>query len=368
MATYLGRTWTKSELLQFLGDSQQIAGAVPFVLSDGKAEGVKGIRVDTGGGLSFTVLPGRGMDIAGASYRGLALNLLTGTGITSPAYYEEPGLNWLRGFFAGLLTTCGITNAGAAGPDQGRPFGLHGRVSNSGAEDLAIDQEWEGDEYLIRVKGRVREAMALIGENMTLTRRIETRLGAKGFSLYDAIENRGFDAQPLMLLYHFNFGFPLLGPNARVVGPIRGIEPRDEQARVDRGVEEALSFSAPIPNYPEKVFFLDLAADKDEWTFVGLVNRDLGGGTPLGIVMRFNRRELPTFTEWKNPARGFYVLGLEPGTMVPLGRGVLRERGQLPMLAGQSRYTLRIEFQVLDTMAELEALEREADALRGGKR
>jgi hypothetical protein len=368
MATYLGRTWTKDELLSFIGDPQQIAGATPFVLADGKADGVKGVRVDTGGGLEFTVLPGRGMDIAGASYRGLALNLLSGTGITSPAYYEEPGLNWLRSFFAGLLTTCGITSAGAPSVDQGRSFGLHGRVSNAGAEDLGIDQEWEGDEYLIRVKGRMREAMALAGENMVLTRRLETRLGAKGFSLYDVVENRGFTEQPLMLLYHFNFGFPLLGPNARVVAPIRGVEPRDEQARAGKGVEEALQVPRPVPDYREKVFFLDLAADPEGRSFVGLLNRDLGDGTPLGIALRFNRRQLPAFTEWKNPGRGFYVLGLEPGTMVPLGRGPLRERGQLPMLAGQSSYSVRIDFQVLDSPAEMQALEREAGALRGEKR
>jgi len=367
VATYLGRNWTKQELLSIIGDPAQIAGATPFVLADGKSEGVKGIRVDTGGGLAFTVLPGRGMDIAEASFRGRALGFLSGTGITSPAYYEEPGINWLRGFFAGFLTTCGITNAGAPGPDQGRQFGLHGRVSNAGAEDLAIDQEWQDDEYLIRVKGRVREVQALVGENMVLTRRLETRLGAKGFSLHDVIENRGFDEQPLMLLYHCNFGFPLLGPGARVVGPIRGIQARDEQARADRGVEEALIFPAPIPNYQEKVFFLDLAADRQDRTFVGLLNPDVGDGTPLAIVMRFSRRELPTFTEWKNPARGFYVLGLEPGTIVPLGRGALRERGELPTLAGQSSYSLKIDFQVLDTMEEMQALEREAAALREGK-
>jgi hypothetical protein len=69
MAKYLGKNWKKAELLAFIGDPAQVAGATPFVLSDGKAEGVKGIRVDTGGGLAFTVLPGRGMDIAEASFR-----------------------------------------------------------------------------------------------------------------------------------------------------------------------------------------------------------------------------------------------------------------------------------------------------------
>ena len=282
MASYLGRNWKKEELLSLIGDPSQVAGATPFVLADGKAEGVKGVRVDTGGGLSFTVLPGRGMDIAEASFRGRALSFLSGTGITSPAYYDEPGDSWLRGFFAGFLTTCGITNAGHPTVDQGRPFGLHGRVSNAGAEDLAIDQEWQGEEYLIRVKGRVREVQALAGENMTLTRKLETRLGAKGFSLHDVVENRGFAEQPLLLLYHCNFGFPLLGPRARVVGPIRGVVPRDEQARAERGVEEALVFPAPIPDYQEKVFFLELAADRQERTFVGLLNPDVGRRNAVG--------------------------------------------------------------------------------------
>jgi len=45
------------------------------------------------------------------------------------------------------------------------------------------------------------------------------------------------------------------------------------------------------------------------------------GREPASGENRRPRLELPAFTEWKNPARGFYVLGLEPGTVVPLGRG-----------------------------------------------
>jgi hypothetical protein len=205
-----------------------------------------------------------------------------------------------------------------------------------------------------------------VGENMTLTRRIETRLGAKSFTVHDVIENRGFDAQPLLLLYHLNFGFPLLGPGARVVGPIRRIEPRDEQARRDRGVEEALSFPEPVPGYQEKVFFHTLAADRDGGTSIALLNRDIGDGTPLGVVLRFNLNELPAFTQWKMPHRGFYVLGLEPGNVVPLGRGVLRERGELPMLAGQARHQLTIGLEVVDNLEEMNRLEQEAGKLARG--
>ena len=208
----------------------------------------------------FTVLPGRGMDIAHASYRGKTLSFISGTGITSPAYYEEPGSAWLRTFYAGLLTTCGITNCGVPSVDQGVAFGQHGRVANAAAEDLCVEQDWQGDEYEIRVAGTLRETTAM-AENMGLRRSIETRLGAKGFRLRDTITNRGFEPQPLMMLYHFNYGFPLLSASSRVVGPITGTQPRDEEARKDRGVEECLRFPEPVQGYSEKVFFHTLAAD-----------------------------------------------------------------------------------------------------------
>jgi hypothetical protein len=119
MAWYAGRNWTREELVSRVGDPLQIAGARGSVLTDGKADGVRAFEVSTGSGLVFTVLPGRGMDIPFASYRGKAIGFFSATGITSPAYYEEPGLEWRRSFYAGLLTTCGIANAGAptrAGP------------------------------------------------------------------------------------------------------------------------------------------------------------------------------------------------------------------------------------------------------------
>jgi hypothetical protein len=362
MAEYLGRIWKKQELISMIGDPQQIAGITRSTLDDGKAAGVQILQVNTGGGLHFTVLPGRGMDIAGAYFQGRALGFLSPTGITSPAYYDEPGLAWLRGFYGGLLTTCGITNAGAPSTDRGKPFGLHGRISNAVAEDVSVDQEWDGDEYRMTVKGRMREAEAM-GENLILTRSIQTKLGARSFTLRDRIENRGFEEQPLMLLYHINFGFPLLGPNARVVGPIKEIIARDEEARRDRGIEEALIFPEPIQGYQEKVFFHKLAGDGRGNTFIALLNRDIGNGTPLGIVLRFNTKELPQLTEWKMPRKGYYVMGLEPGTVTPLGRGVLRERNELPMLAGQAEYSTRIEFQVVSSVAEMEQIEKEANKL-----
>jgi hypothetical protein len=364
MALYSGRQWTREELVSRIGDPLQIAGARSSVLTDGKADGVRAVEVTTGTGFSFTVLPGRGMDIPFASYNGKALGFFSGTGITSPAYYEEAGLEWRRSFYAGLLTTCGIQSAGAPSVDQGKAFGLHGRVANAGAENVCVDQEWEGDEFVIRLKGTMRESEAMC-ENLTLTRRIETRLGQKGLRVHDTILNRGFAPQPLMLLYHCNYGFPLLAPGARVVGPIRKSVARDEEARKDNGLAECLQFSDPVLGYAEKVFFHTLASGRDGGTFIGLVNRDTGDGQPLGIVMRWNLSELPTLCQWKMIAKGFYVVGLEPGTMLPVGRGPLREQGALPMIEGQQQKEITIDFEVLDSVRRIEELEKEAKKLAG---
>jgi hypothetical protein len=362
MARYAGRDWTRAELLSWVADLSQIAGARPSVLSGGKAEGVGCVEVSTGSGLAFTVLPGRGMDIPSASYKGHSIGFHTGTGIASPAYFEEPGIGFLRNFFGGLLTTCGITNAGSPSVDQGVPYGIHGRMSNTGAEDLGIEHEWVGNEYEIRIRGTLRESR-FFAENLALTRRFTTRLGSRGFRMSDTVENRGFQSQPFMLLYHFNFGFPLLGPRARVVGPIRESVPRDEEARKDRGVEECLQIPAPVPGYKEKVFFHTLGADPRGRTFIALVNRDIGDGTALGIVMRWSLAELPEFTQWKNPAQGAYVLGLEPGTITPIGRGPLREKGRLPMIEPLESRTISIDFEVLDGAEAMDAVESEARSL-----
>ena len=219
-------------------------------------------------------------------------------------------------------------------------------------------QEDDSEEYVIRLRGTLREASAM-GEYVTLTRTIETRLGRKGFTLQDVIENRGFESQPLMMIYHINLGFPLLSPNTRMVAPIERTVAFDEQSASDRGVERCCEFSAPQAGYREKAFFHTLASSSKGDCCVSLLNRDVGNGIPLGFVLRFNSRELPYFTQWKVMDRGFYVVGFEPGTITQEGRGILRERGELPFLGAQESYTISLQFDVLDTLVEFDAIEKE---------
>jgi len=362
MANLFGRTWTRSDLLSYLSDPLHVAGAVPSVLSDGKADGVRTIDVRTGSGLQFTVLPGKSMDIPECRYCGKPIGYQSATGITSAAYYEEPGVRWLRSFNVGLLTTCGVTYAGPPTTDEGAALGLHGRIANAGAENVAITQEWDNDEFVISLRGTMREAQTM-AENITLTRVITTTMGSRRIHLRDRIENRGFEAQPLMMLYHFNFGFPLLNERSRIHAPVIATVPRDAAAQADRGVEECLGFSAPITGYREKVFFHEISADRDGRTCVVLATPDTGDGTPLGVALRYSTKELPKFTEWKMMARGWYILGLEPGTVNPVARDVLRKRGELPFLQPQDSYDVEIEIEVLASREEIEKAAGHAEAL-----
>ena len=59
-----GKEIKREEVTRYIGEVSQIADARESVLTQGKAEGVRAIDVKTGGGLRFSVIPSRGLDIA----------------------------------------------------------------------------------------------------------------------------------------------------------------------------------------------------------------------------------------------------------------------------------------------------------------
>lgn len=326
MAKIYGREYTKRELMKRVGDISQLAGARLSTLEYGKAKGVAAVDVKTGSGLGFTILPDRGMDIAWADYKGMALSYISKTGVVSPAFYDFDGLEFLRSFYAGMLTTCGLTYMGAPCVDEGKPLGLHGRASNLPAEDLCISNEWVGDDFVISVKGRIREA-AVFGENITLAREITAKLGESRIRIKDTIENCGYTPQPLMLLYHCNFGYPLLDESTELIIP--GNAPvRARDAEAQKGIDMCREFSEPVHNYSEQVFYHEPEAKEDGTVTVSLYNKDLGT-EGISLNLTYNKNQLSCFVEWKQVGEGEYVVGLEPGTWYPEGRCEARKRGEL---------------------------------------
>ncbi|MDK2810503.1 MAG: hypothetical protein PWR27_1212 [Petroclostridium sp.] len=355
MAKLYGKQFTKQELMKRIGDISQVAGAKQYVLASGKAKGVHAIDVKTGSGFSFTVLPDRGMDIAWAEYKGMALGFISKTGVVSPAYYEEPGLGFLRNFFAGLLTTCGLTYMGAPCNDEGQNLGLHRRVSNIPAEDVAVYNEWIDDEFIIKIRGKVRESR-VFGENITLTREITAKLGENKLHIKDTVENCGFNEQPLMLLYHCNFGYPVVSTETILVTPEATVRARDAEAQ--KGIQSYNVFQEPTHGYREQVFYHDITADANGTTYACLFNKALGSGG-MGAYVKFNKYQLPYLIEWKQMGEGDYVVGLEPGTWYPEGRAEARKRGELLFICPGEVKEFEIEIGVIESEKELDSIQSE---------
>jgi hypothetical protein len=354
MAHLFGRDWTRSELLKHVGDISQIARAKPYRLIEGHEDGVLGVDVSTGSGFAFSVLPSRGMDISTATWNGRPLNWRSATSDQHPAYFEPEGLGWLRGFYGGLVVTCGMTWAGAPCIDEGRPLGLHGRVSNSPATAVHWDGVWDGDDYIVSVSGKVREAI-VFGENVQLSRRIWARMGEDRLFIEDTVENMGYLTTPHMFLYHINIGFPAIGENARLISPTLRAVPRDEEAR--RGAESFARMQYPTPLYSEKCYFHELQPKQDGTVTTALVNPDCDNGEGFGVYTTFRKSELPYFTQWKMMGEGTFVCGMEPANALVLGRDVERSSGRLQHLEPGERRTYHVEIGVVHGREQIEALE-----------
>ncbi len=339
--------WNYNNLdLSKIGDMSQVGGLRRYEFKEGKAKGVEAVEIRTGSGLELTVLPGRGMDIAWISYRGIPLSYMSKTGVVSPAYYESNGMNWLHNFFAGGLTTCGLLNVG--GPEEvehpvigSRTYGLHGRISNAGAEQVSLFEDFQNGEYKMKVSGLVKEGI-LHGESLTLRREIETAFGKSEFTIRDTVTNRGATAQDMMLLYHINLGYPLLDQGTRMECDAKNVIPQSDEAAQE--LNEAFQFGNPVQDIGERCYSVDLNPDANGTVNVKFQNDALG----LGVELSYQKEQLPFFNEWKMLNTKEYVVGLEPCTALPQGYKKAKETGSIVTLQpGESR-VFEITYRILD--------------------
>jgi len=335
------RVYGGKDLLKRIGDMDQVGGVKILELSEGLERGVRVALVRIGE-LSFLVSIDRCMDVVNAEYKGIPLGWISPTGIVSPGFYEPEGLGWTRGFPGGLLTTCGLTYMGAPTVDQGEPLGLHGRISYIPARLIYAGSCWDGDEYVTALEGEVREAK-VFEPNIALRRRMEARLGKRHLVIRDKVTNEGWGAQPLMILYHVNIGFPVLDNGSSLVSTSHLYVPRDDEAKVD--AEKFSEFHEPTSGYKEKVYFHDMLTDADGYAYSAIVNEKLLDG--MAVYVKYRKSELPRFIQWKMMGEGTYVVGMEPANGLVMGRDKDRRWGTLQHLKPQETREFNIEIGVL---------------------
>jgi hypothetical protein len=315
----------KSEALKYIGNLSQLGDCRHYTLTDGFARGMRAADIRTGSGLQFTVLPDRGMDISLASFKGINLVYLTCNGETHPSYFEPEGLGWLRTFAAGLLTTCGLTYLGPPCEDEGEHLGLHGRYSSIPVRQFSDLSGWEGNNYQYKLRGIIEEGY-LFGNKLRMEREISSVCGQNVISINDSVTNFGSSASPYTILYHMNFGYPLLTEDTELIIDPSHTFPRDADAV--SGLNDFRKFIKPQPAFREQVFFHTIKGNKDGEAIITVNNSKVG----IGVSIKINVSELPYVTQWKMMGNGEYVLGIEPSNVLCKSRSILRQENSLPML------------------------------------
>jgi len=341
MAFVYGIEFSKEELLKRVGNISQLACVRPFEFREGKAGGIKAFDITNGGGLQFTVLQDKCLDLFDAKYRGMNLNFVSKPGLVSPSLVEADGMKFLRSVPGGMLYTCGLSNVGAACHDEGVDHCFHGRIRNIPAEKVSVVSGWEGDEYILGICGEIRDA-ALFNDNLVLRRSIMTRLGSKSLTIHDEVENEGYETQGMMLMYHINIGYPILDEGTKLILPRHETAPRDEES--ERGLQEYDRLTAPVDHFKEHVFFHRVANGPEGNTAAAAVNEALG----LGVYIKYNKQQLPNLIQWKSMMSGDYVLGIEPANCLCNGRLDEKLRGTLKRIAPFETVAFDLEIGILE--------------------
>ena len=352
MAYLFGKKYTKVELLRVVGDISQICGVKIVELQEGRSQGVKIARFWTGGGLEFDVNLSRGMGIGAFRYKGIPLAWTSSTGDVAPEYYDCNGGNMDRSYAGGLMHNSGLRNVGAPNVDEGEQLGLHGRIANLPAENICADGYWDGDDYYVFVSGRVRETTAL-GENMILRRMVTAKMGGKEILLEDTVENAAPVRSPHMILYHTNYGFPLIQDGTRLVIPSK----RVVYAGTDDEVSDKNEYSRYTDVADDKdtpIYFHDVA-EKDGYAGYAILNDRLG----LGIRACYLKKNITNLINWVDQQTGRNVVEVGPCNCTCLGRAHDRAAGVLQFMEPGEVREYKMSFEVLDGKDELQCAEKE---------
>jgi len=332
-------------------------------LRGGLRDGVDVIEIDNGS-FRFVVVPTRGMGIWNAMSGYIHLGWKSPVrGPVHPAYVhfdEASGLGWLDGFDE-FLVRCGLESNGAPDlkPDGTVRHALHGKIANIPAHRVEVSID--GDSGELTVTGVVDEAR-LFGNKLRMASTISTQVGRPGMTVSDVITNISAEPSELELLYHVNFGVPLVSQGAKVVLPIRKMAPRDAEGVGN--LAEWDTYGPETPGSQEAVFFFDLAADASGKTRALLHD----ASSERGVSLKFNKNQLPCFTLWKNrqAAADGYVTGLEPSINFPNRKSFEKEKGRVAVLApGESR-TFEVQIEVHPDASSVAEAERAMETIQGG--
>ncbi len=329
----------KKELLyRYTGNEEQLYGVRRVTLEEGSARGASLYHVTTAGGLDFDVMPDSGLDLGRLRYKGVNISYLTKNGYDSPARFLPVRDNFDHTFPGGMMYTCGLMSVGPQCTDEdgdGEFHPLHGRFHGQPARGLygMVD----GD--VIAVGGEVRETRQN-GHSLRIKRRITAPVWGSEVLIEDQLDNLTPSSVGYMLLYHVNFGYPMLDEGTIAVLPEDRLTiPRSEYSAA--GIADQCACTPPADGEEERVYFNEVFSGPS----AQVINNKLG----IKAELTWSLDTLPILSQWKNMRSGDYVMALEPSTCYTMGRHEERTAGTLRVIGAfeSLRMWVKLEFSGL---------------------
>ena len=187
---------------------------------------------------------------------------------------------------------------------------------------------------------------------MVLTRLMTVDTERDAVHVHDVVENQGFDTQPLMMIYHINFGYPMLDDGARAYFSTSQVAPRTDFAA--EGMHNYDVMEAPGVGRDEQCYYHTGHGEGE--AFAMLHNEKLG----LAAMVRYDKAVFPMLCEWKCMRAGEYALGLEPTTSGVVNRSEARENGMLTSLEPGEKREFNVTIELSDDPARIDAFKARA--------
>lgn len=331
------------------------------VLHGGKQEGSKVITLSSAG-LTIALSPTRGMNILNVKGADVRLGWDSPvTEVVNPAYINldsRNGLGWLDGFNE-MMVRCGFEWTGHPGVDNGTLYTLHGRAGNTPASKVVIEIA-EKAPYEVRIRGLLKEN-TFKKSNLETWTELRYIPGTQSFSIHDRVTNRADYPRDYEIIYHSNFGKPLLEEGAVFSAPIKQISPFNDYAKA--GLKDWATYQGPTKGFDEMVFNILPYADAQGKTLAMLHNRRGDRGVAIG----FDTHQLPLLTLWKNTdtERQGYVTGIEPGTNYAYPVKIEREQGRIKQLQPGQSTDFELTYTLLKDAEQVKVYQDKIKTLQG---
>lgn len=324
-----------------IGNSNQLMKTRRITFRDGIKDGVKAIELENRKGIYVTAIEDQCLNLYDFSYRGINFSFQTKNGLAS-SYYFNGGVDEFSYYWpAGMLYTCGLANVGSPVLENGIFHPQHGRIGMTPAENVTIEET----EDAVVVSGTIRDSV-LCGHQLSLKRTITLPAEGSELTIRDTVINLEDSGAEMMILYHCNFGYPLLAPGTRMV---KGYGEISDNLGSARHPEDCGKITEPLPIKDEEVYCHTNTPDEDGYGYAAVINDDLA----LGCYVKYKMDTLPLLMQWKNFCTHEYAMGLEPSNTYILGREAERKNGTLPVLKPYESRSFEISIGVLDGKKEI---------------